>query len=97
MQYFTAAKCVFHRILKYSELSILNPKPQLAYRSTGVCRIIKLSGERWRRGGRRKESLQLHLCNFNTTSNFPWAPRRLSYRIFANQCEVETSANVNKH
>ena len=95
VQYFTAAKCFTEFWNAVS--SILNPKPQLACRSTGVCRIIKLSGELWRRGERRKESLQQHLWNLNTTSNFPWAPRRLSYRIFANQRDVETRANVNKH
>ena len=27
----------------------------------------------------------------------PVAPRRLSCQLFANQCEAETGANVNKH
>ena len=57
----------------------------------------KLSGVFWRRGGKRKESLQLRLWNLNSTSNCPVAPRRLSCQIFANQREAETSANVNKH
>ena len=34
--------------------------------------------------------------NLNSTSNLPVAPRRLSCEIFANQLEVETSANVKK-
>ena len=37
------------------------------------------------------------LWNFNSTSNPSVAPRRLSFQISANQCEAETSANVNKH
>ena len=36
-------------------------------------------------------------CNLNSTSNSPVASRRLSCQIFANQCEAETSANVNQH
>ena len=56
-----------------------------------------LCGTLWRRVGKRKESLQLHLWNFNSTSHSPLAPRRLSCQIFANQRESETSANVNKH
>ena len=35
--------------------------------------------------------------NLNSTSNLPVAPRRLSCEIFANQLEVETSANVKKN
>ena len=57
----------------------------------------KLSGVLWRRGGKRKESLQLRLWNLNSTSNCPVAPRGLNSQIFANQREAETSANVNKH
>ena len=57
----------------------------------------KLSEALWRRGGKRKESLQLHPCNLNSTSNSPVAPRRLSCQISANQREAETSANVNNH
>ena len=34
---------------------------------------------------------------FESTSNSPVAPRRLSCQISANQREAETSANVNKH
>ena len=41
----------------------------------------KFSGALWRGGGKRKESLQ----------------QRLSCHISADQCEVKTSANVNKH
>ena len=48
-------------------------------------------------GGKRRESLQLHLWNLNSTSNSPVAPHWLSCQISANQHEVETSANVNKH
>ena len=57
----------------------------------------KLSGVFWRRGGKRKESLQLRLWNLNSTSNCPVGPRRSSCQIFANQREAETSVNVNKH
>ena len=57
----------------------------------------KLSGVFWRRGGKRKESLQLRLWNLNSTSNCPVGPRRSSCQIFANQREAETNANVNKH
>ena len=38
----------------------------------------KLSGAFWRRGEKRKESLQLLLWNLNSASNSPVAPRRLS-------------------
>ena len=44
-----------------------------------------------------KEKLQLRLWNLYSTSNSSVAPRRLSCRIFVNQREAETSANVNKH
>ena len=57
----------------------------------------KLSGELLRRGGKRKESLQLRLWNLNSTSNSPVAPRRLSCQIPATQCEAEMSVNANKH
>ena len=57
----------------------------------------KLSGALLRRGGKRKESLQLPLWNLNSTPNSPVAPRRLGCQISANQCEAETSTNVNKH
>ena len=57
-------------------------------------------GALWRRGGKRKESLQLRLWNLNCASNSPVAPPRLSCQISANQVnqrEAETSANINKH
>ena len=57
----------------------------------------KLSRALCRRGGKRKESLQLRFRNLNSTSNSPVPPRRLSCQISANQREAETSANVNKH
>ena len=57
----------------------------------------RLSAALLRRGGKRKESLQLPLWNLNPTSNSPVATRRLSCQISANQCEAETSANVKKH
>ena len=57
----------------------------------------KLSKAIWWRGERRKESLQLRLWNLNSISNSPVAPRRLDCQISANQCEVKTSSNVNKH
>ena len=50
-----------------------------------------------RRGGEKKESLQLclkPLWNLNSTYNFPVASRRLTYQISANWRESETSANV---
>ena len=59
--------------------------------------MSKLSGELWRLGRRRKERLQLHLWNLNSTSNSPVAPHQLSCKISANQREAETSTNVNKH
>ena len=48
----------------------------------------KLSGALWRRGRRRKESLQLRLWNLNSTSNSLVAPRRLSCQIPANQQKI---------
>ena len=45
----------------------------------------KLSGALWRRGRKRKESLQLRLWNLNSISNSPVAPRQLSCQISANQ------------
>ena len=49
----------------------------------------------WRRGGKRKETLELRLWNLNSTFSSPVARRRLSCQISANQREPET--NVNKH
>ena len=46
-------------------------------------------GALWRRGGKRKESLQLCLWNLNFTSKSPVAPRRLSCQISANQRECK--------
>ena len=57
----------------------------------------KRSGALWRRGGKMKESLQLRLWNFNSTSKSRVAPRRLCCQISANRREAERSANVNKH
>ena len=57
----------------------------------------KLSGALWRRGRRRKESLQLRLWNLNSTSNSLVALRRLSCQIPANQREEESNANLSKH
>ena len=51
----------------------------------------------WQWGGKRKESLQLRLWNLNSTSNSSVFSCWLSCQILANQREVETSANVNKH
>ena len=64
---------------------------------TGFSFSFKTGRALWRRGGKMNESLQLRLWNFNSTSNSPEAPRRLSCQISANQREEETSANVNKH
>ena len=53
-----------------------------------------------RRGGKMNESLQLRLWNFNSTSNSPVAPRRLSCQIPANQWEAERAqmqTNIEKH
>ena len=58
---------------------------------------MKLFGALWRRGGKRKEALELPLWNLNSTLNSPVAPRQLSSQISANQREGETSANANKH
>ena len=57
----------------------------------------KLSGALWRQGGKRKESLQLHLQNLHSTSNSPVAPPQLSCQISANQREAEMSVNVKKN
>ena len=43
--------------------------------------MSKLSGALWRRGVKRKESLQLCLWNLNSTSNSPVAPRRRSTEL----------------
>ena len=59
--------------------------------------MSKPSGALCRRGGKRKENLQLRLWNLNSTSNFPVAPHQLSCQISANQHEAEMSVNVNKH
>ena len=60
------------------------------------CKIItkpgsKLSGALWRRGRKRKESMQLRLWNLNSTSNCPVASPRPSFQI------PPISANVSKH
>ena len=47
-------------------------------------------------GGKRKESLQLHLWNLNSTSNSKVAPHLLSCQISANQRKAETSTNACK-
>ena len=51
----------------------------------------------WQWDRKRKESLQLRLWNLNSTSNSSVVSRWPSCQISANQCEAETSANVNKH
>ena len=48
---------------------------------------------RWRKEG----ELATASVEFESTSNSPVAPSRLSSQISANQCESETSVNVNKH
>ena len=55
---------------------------------------IGLAFEQALRGGIRKESLQLHLWNLNSTSNSPVAPHQLSCQISANQSETKMSVNV---
>ena len=57
----------------------------------------KLCGALWRRGGKRKESLQPRLWDLNSTSNSPVASSRLSCQFSGNQREAKTSANVTKH
>ena len=60
--------------------------------------VSKFSGTLWRRGGKRKESLQLRLWNLNSISNDPLARRRLSSQISANQRKrAPMSANIEKH
>ena len=41
--------------------------------------------------------MQLHLWNFNSTSNSPVFPCRLSCQLSDNQHEAETSENINKN
>ena len=45
-------------------------------------------------GGKRKESLQIHLWNLNSISNSPVALRQLSCHISTNQGEAEMSAKL---
>ena len=75
----------------FPSLRTLTPTPQNPRSAS------KLSWALWMQGGKRRESLQLHLWNLNSASNSPLAPHWLSCQISANQHEVETSANVNKH
>ena len=71
--------------------------------TAGICLVSnrgglgtsKFSEALWRRGGKRKENLQLHLWNLNSASNSLVVPRRRSSQISANQREVETGANKN--
>ena len=77
--------------VNFPSLRTLSPTPQNPRSAS------KLSGTLWMQGGKRRESLQLHLWNLNSTSNSPVAPRQLSCQISANQHEAETSANLNKH
>ena len=49
----------------------------------------KLSGALWRRGEKRKESLQLLLWNLNSASNSHVAPRRLSEAERGNERECK--------
>ena len=48
-----------------------------------------ISGALWRRGGKRKESMQLCLWKLKYTSNSPVTPRRLSCQVSANQRECK--------
>ena len=50
-----------------------------------------------RSSGRREKERELATTSLEFEFQFPWAPRRLSCQIAANQGEAETSANVNKH
>ena len=49
----------------------------------------KLSGAFWRRGEKRKESLQLLLWNLNSACNSPVAPRRLNEAERGNERECK--------
>ena len=77
--------------VNFPSLRTLTPTPQNPRSAS------KLSGTLWMQGGKRRESLQLHLWNLNSTSNSPVAPHQLSCQISANQHEAGTSVNVNKH
>ena len=48
-------------------------------------------------GLKKEGDLATMSLEFEFHSNSPVAPRRLSCQISANQCKVETSANVNKY
>ena len=51
----------------------------------------------WRRGGKRKQSLQLRPWNLNSASNSTVAPRRLSCQIFVNRRECKLSYPMNSY
>ena len=48
-------------------------------------------------GQEKERELATTSQELNSISNSPVASRRLRYHISANQCEVETSVNVDKH
>ena len=48
----------------------------------------------WQRGGKREESLQLHLWNLNSASSSPVAPRQLScHGTFSSVCMIRASGH----
>ena len=59
--------------------------------SQGGLGTSKFSRVLWRRGGRKKESLQLRLWNLNSVSSSPLALRRLSSQISANSAKRKRS------
>ena len=48
-------------------------------------------------GWQKEGELATTSVEFESMSNSPVAPSRLSAQISANQCESETSVNMNKH
>ena len=61
--------------------------------------LVGVACEQALKGRKRKESLQTHLWNLNSSSNSPVAPRQLSCQISANSRRSgnERKINVNKH
>ena len=84
----------FCYIIKVCIITDINTQKKDANKRTAWS---KLCGALWRRGGKRKESLQPRLWDLNSTSNSPVASSRLSCQFSGNQREAKTSANVTKH
>ena len=68
---------------------VLNRQAALTFDLPGTITYLRTGG-----GTEKERNVQLRLWNF---SNSPVAPGQLSCQISANQREVETSANINKH